>query len=81
VRGQRVELQIDAFNVLNLLNSEWGRYMGVFSANRNLVVPQSYDQASGQILYTVPSNFGLIEPIGTNLLLQGQLQLGLRYIF
>jgi len=81
VRGQRVELQIDAFNVLNLLSSEWGRYMGVFSANRDLVVPQSYDQASGQILYTVPSNFGLIEPIGTNLLLQGQLQLGLRYIF
>jgi hypothetical protein len=81
VRGQRVEIQLDLFNVFNLLNSEWGRYMGVFSANRNLVAPQSYDAASGQILYTVPANFGLIEPIGTNLLLQGQAQLGVRYYF
>ena len=81
VRGQRVEIQLDLFNVLNLLNGEWGRYMGVFAANRNLLAPQSYDAATGRILYTVPSNFGLREPIGTNLLLQGQAQLGVRYVF
>lgn len=81
MRGQRIEFQLDLFNVFNLLNSEWGRYMGVFSANRNLVAPQGYDAASGQILYTVPANFGRIEPVGTNLLLQGQAQLGVRYFF
>ncbi|HEY0305125.1 MAG TPA: TonB-dependent receptor, partial [Longimicrobiales bacterium] len=33
IRGQRAELLIDLFNVLNGLNSDWGRYMGVFTAS------------------------------------------------
>ena len=81
VRGQRAEIQLDLFNVLNGINSDWGAYRGVFSANRNLLTPESYDPATNRIVYSVPLNFGREEPIGTNLLLQFQAQIGARYYF
>jgi outer membrane receptor for ferrienterochelin and colicin len=80
-RGQRAELQVDMFNVLNGLNSDWGRQVGVFSANRNVLRPVRYDAASGQILYAVPEGFGTEEALGTNLLLQFQTQIGIKYYF
>lgn len=81
VSGQRAEIQLDLFNVLNAIDSDWGAYRGVFSANRNLLTPQSYDPATNRILYSVPANFGREEPIGANLLLQFQAQIGVRYYF
>jgi outer membrane receptor for ferrienterochelin and colicin len=78
---QRLELQLDLFNVLNGINRDWGRYRGIFAANRNLVAPESFDAASGQILYSVPTTFGQEGVIGTNLLLQFQAQIGARYYF
>ncbi len=57
---------MDLFNVLNGLNSEWGRCMGVFARNRNLLIPKSFDEATGQTLYTVPmrrvEETGEVEP-------------------
>jgi hypothetical protein len=78
---QRLELQLDLFNVMNGINREWGRYKGIFGANRNLVAPDGYDAVNNQILYTVPQNFGREGQIGTNLLLQFQAQFGARYTF
>jgi hypothetical protein len=80
-RGQRAELQVDMFNVLNGLNSEWGRVVGVFSANRNILVPVRYDAATDRILYRVPDTFGREEALGANLLLQFQTQIGIKYYF
>ncbi|MDO8667206.1 MAG: TonB-dependent receptor [Gemmatimonadales bacterium] len=85
-RGHRAEIQLDLFNVLNGIGRlvdrpQWGDYQGVFAANRNLLAPQSYDAATGQIRYSVPTTFGKSQPIGANLLLQFQAQLGLRYTF
>ena len=92
LEDQRVEIQIDMFNVLNGLNSEWGRYMGVFARNRNLLIPERYDEVTGQTLYTVPlrrdedtgealPTFGTVEAIGDNLTLQFQARIGLKYYF
>jgi outer membrane receptor for ferrienterochelin and colicin len=80
-RGQRAELQVDMFNVLNGLNSDWGRVVGVFSANRNVLRAVRYDQATGRTLYAVPEGFGREDPLGTNLLLQFQTQIGIKYYF
>lgn len=81
VRGQRAELQIDLFNVLNGLNSEWGRVVGVFGANQNILQAVRYDAATGKTLYRVPSAFAREEALGTNLTLQFQTQIGLKYFF
>ena len=80
-RGQGVELQADFFNVLNGLNSEWGRYEAVTSARRNLLLPRSFDPATGQILYEVGRDFGSTRALGFNLIRQFQVQLGLQYNF
>ena len=79
--GRHLEIQADLFNVLNGLNSTWGRYMGVFGAATDLLQPASYSSATKQILYNVPSTFGSLGVEGTNLLLQFQAQIGLRYTF
>lgn len=79
VRGQRAELQIDMFNVLNGLNSDWGRVTGVFGANRNILQPVSFQD--GKTLYRVPENFARESALGTNLLLQFQAQVGVKYFF
>jgi hypothetical protein len=34
---------VDLFNVLNGLNSDWGRYMGVFTASTNLLRAERFD--------------------------------------
>ncbi|MFP4622548.1 MAG: TonB-dependent receptor domain-containing protein [Gemmatimonadota bacterium] len=78
---QRAEFQIDLFNVLNGLNREWGTFTGVFSADRNLLLPQSYDAETGQSYYDVPSTFGRERVIGDNLQLQFQARVGLKYYF
>ncbi|MFN2400624.1 MAG: TonB-dependent receptor domain-containing protein [Gemmatimonadaceae bacterium] len=85
VSDQRLELSVDLFNVLNGLNKKWGRYESVQTSNRNLLVAQSYDETTGQVLYTVPTpgatGFGGKRTTGSNLLLQFSMQVGLRYRF
>ncbi|MES1259068.1 MAG: hypothetical protein ABUL71_00640, partial [Gemmatimonadota bacterium] len=79
--GRRLEVQADLFNVLNGLNSNWGRYLGVFGANTDLLAPASYDATQKKILYNLPTTFGSTGVAGTNLLFQFQAQLGMRYTF
>lgn len=81
VPGQRLSVELDLFNVLNGLNSDWGRYVSVSAARRNLINPVRFNQETGQIEYTVPTNFGNETTIGSNLLLQFQAQVGVRYRF
>ncbi len=79
--GQYAELSFDFFNVLNGINSAWGRYQSVSAARRNLMVPASYDANNETILYNLTDNFGDNTPLGANLLLQFSMQLGVRYVF
>jgi hypothetical protein len=86
VRQQRAELVLDLFNVLNLLNEDWGQYRGVTAARRNLLEPRGYiaDPArpdQGTIVYRVPTTFGERRELGSNLMLQWQAQVSLRYRF
>ena len=79
--GQEAEFQLDLFNVLNGINSDWGRNMDIRAASRNLLAPQGYDPATQQILYTVPDDFGERSIVGTNLIQQFSAQVGIRYSF
>ncbi|TVP75551.1 MAG: hypothetical protein EA352_08030, partial [Gemmatimonadales bacterium] len=81
VRGQSLELEVDFFNVLNGLNSDWGRYISVSAARRNLLLPRNYNPDTNEIEYEVSNNFGNTTQIGSNLLLQFQTQIGVRYRF
>jgi hypothetical protein len=79
--GQNFALEVDLFNVLNGLNSDWGRYVAVSTFRRNLMNPEGFDPTTGEITYSVPTSFGEQTIIGSNLLLQFQAQIGLRYRF
>ncbi|MGH7663345.1 MAG: TonB-dependent receptor [Gemmatimonadaceae bacterium] len=79
--GQSAELSLDLFNVLNGLDKGWGRYEAVQGPDRNLVAPQAYDPATGDVLYTVSPDFAESSTLGGNLLLQFSAQVGVRYSF
>jgi outer membrane receptor for ferrienterochelin and colicin len=78
---QSVEVNVDLFNVMNGLNKKWGRNVSVATTRRNLLTPQQYNAATGEIEYTVPATFGDRRQIGTALLMQFSAQLGVRYYF
>jgi outer membrane receptor for ferrienterochelin and colicin len=78
---QAAELHIDLFNVLNGLNSKWGRNVSVTTSRRNLLSAQQYNTSTGEIEYTVPTTFGDRIQVGSNLLLQFSAQIGVRYYF
>lgn len=78
--GQRAEVMVDIFNVLNGLNEDWGRFMGVFGNRTDLLDVESFDVASQQYVYSVNQDFGETQPVGFDPF-QFQLQLGVRYRF
>ena len=78
---QSAELSVDLFNVLNGINSDWGRNRTVSSSRRNLLIPQQFNQETQQIEYTVPADFGELRQVGTGLIQQFSAQLGVRYSF
>jgi hypothetical protein len=59
----------------------WGRWTGVFGADTDLLVPAGFDRTSQRIRYNVNDTFGTEDLLGANLLLQFQVQIGLRYFF
>jgi len=59
----------------------WGRWTGVFGADTDLIIPAGFDRNTRQILYNVNDTFGTEDLLGANLLLQFQVQIGLRYFF
>jgi hypothetical protein len=85
-RGQHLELSVDCFNFLNLLNRDWGSQLllpvGISTQNPvNQRVPLlnvvGFDQATQRYIYTVNENFGVLQRGGDPY----QLQLGIRYAF
>jgi hypothetical protein len=81
IRGQRAEILLDMFNVLNVLNEDWGRFMAVFgSANLSPLTAQRFDAATGNVVYSANRSFGGTGPSGFEPF-QFQAQLGVRYRF
>lgn len=80
VGDQRLELEVDLFNVLNGLNPDWGRYESVRSSSRNLMTPVGYDAGRNTILYEVREGFGTVRAFDS-LFNQFQAQIGIRYNF
>ena len=95
---QRLELQVDFFNVLNGFSQLFcdknaadydptggicglGRVTGVFGSNRELLNPRGFDPATEEIQYSVNTNFGQEDLLGSNLILQFQAQFSVRYYF
>ena len=94
--GQRAELQIGLYNVLNgvgrLFFSDdkfiqnptggtcgWGRRTTISGANQDLYVNPAFQ--NGRNVYLPAANFGKETVLGSNLELQFQAQIGLRYTF
>jgi hypothetical protein len=83
--GQRIVLLLDVFNLLN------DDFEGVFTPNVNLLVAESFDPATGNVVYSVNEQreieeTGQLTGFGANRALgfdpfQRQVQLGVRYVF
>jgi hypothetical protein len=76
--GQSVELIADVFNVLNLVNSDWGKVMFVSENDQNLLELEGFDPDAQRHIYSVNEDFGDETPFGF-VPRQWQVQLGLRY--
>lgn len=76
LRGQSVEVTLDAFNVENLINREWG---GIYSlgSTQTLLSVAGFDQATRRYRYRVNENVGVARKSGVPY----QVQLGARYSF
>jgi outer membrane receptor for ferrienterochelin and colicin len=80
-RGQRVELVADFFNVLNLINDDWSRLVGVTGSNTELLRVTAFNAATKTYTYAVNPSFGEkrdLTPFRTD---QFSVQLGVRYSF
>ena len=78
-RGQSLEVTADIFNLLNLLDSDWGvqRRLG-YGIATPLLGLVGYDQANGRGIYEVlPVNGGQRDDEAT----RWRMQLGARYSF
>jgi outer membrane receptor for ferrienterochelin and colicin len=96
VAGQRAEIQVDLFNVLNGVGRIFcdqdeddltagacglGRVTGVFGSDQNILEARAYDAGSNEVLYEVGDSFYTEDVLGSNLILQFQAQIGIKYFF
>ncbi len=58
-----------------------GRRTGIFGQDADLLLPAGFDQGTQRILYDVNPTFGTEDNLGSNLILQFQAQIGVRYYF
>jgi hypothetical protein len=77
IRGQRAELTADVFNVVNLLDRDWGGQWVVPAGNQALLSITGFDAATRRYTYAVNENYGVARKQGEPY----QIQLGLRYGF
>lgn len=85
-RGQAIELSLDVFNFLNLLNDDWGGQnllpAGISAQNpvlqrQTLLNVTGFDPATRRYVYTVNENVGVLQRGGDPWVMQ----LGMRYRF
>jgi len=78
LKEHRLQITLDIVNVLNLLNSDWGKSWYVYQQNDTPIYFKGIDAATGKqkISYSTTNHFSLSQS-GT----RWQAQLGLRYSF
>lgn len=76
VNRQKLELSADLFNMMNLLNKEWG-VNNDLSSSRNLQSIRGFNQGTQQYVYNVEQSVGVLPINGT----PWRIQVGLRYSF
>jgi hypothetical protein len=79
-RGQRAELTVDFFNVLNGLYWGMGQYTVVAAEDQVLLRAVSYNRDDSVVTYAVNESFGALRSVGFEPY-QFQVQLGARYRF
>ncbi len=80
-RGRNIEFALDVFNLLNGLDSSWGRQVGVLGSDANLLRVTGFDPSARAYRYTVNPGFGTrrdLNPFKTD---QFSAQLGVRMVF
>jgi hypothetical protein len=82
--GQRLDLQFDIFNLMNLLNSDWGLFKSAASfetANTQFLTPAGYDTMNNRPVYTFKAPTVVESTIFSPTSSRWRMQLGLRYTF
>ena len=81
--GQHIEAQWDIFNVLNLINSQWGHYDQVaqFENATPVLTSVGYDAANKRPIYSYKPLGAIIQPVYSATLSRWRMQLGARYVF
>ena len=75
MKTQKLQLRLDLFNVLNLVNYKWGGYDEII--NTTLYNVKKYDAASDSYQYQVNQNAGTKRKVTTPY----NMQIGLKYSF
>ena len=78
LKDNRLQLTLDIVNLLNMLNSEWGKLQYVSNQNDTPVTFKGIDAATGKqkLFFTPRDRFSL-----SQLSSRWQIQLGIRYLF
>jgi outer membrane receptor protein involved in Fe transport len=80
--GEHFELQLDVFNILNLLNDDWGLSKQVAQfENINLIQSVGFDAANNRPIYNFTAPTTVTQTIFSPTQSRWRLQLGARYIF
>lgn len=84
IRGQKMEVQADIFNVLNLLNPEWGLFEqeAQFETHASQFLRAvGYDTANNRPLYSFTEPSAVRTTVYTPTLSRWRIQVGARYVF
>lgn len=81
VRGHQIEIVADFFNVLNVLQDNWGANVGVAGSDTELLTVEGYTAATGTYRYSVNPSFGTLSDLTPFRTDQFQMQVGVRYSF
>ena len=83
VKGQRVEVAVDVFDVLNLLNSKWGLFNQAtgFENGTAFLRAVGYDAAAGRPIYTFTPPPQVVNTVYSPTSSRWRIQLGARYRF